>query len=100
MNKAGGRGVAQVDGKMVGGERRAEVAKWRRGTIREMDEVRRRESDERGFYGSDSGEARDEIACGWDGKRGQKGSNAVMVKKVIDEAKSEEGRENRVQGNG
>lgn len=40
-----------------------------------MDEVRRRGSDERGFYVSDTGEARDEIACGWDGKKnGQKGA--------------------------
>lgn len=34
-----------------------------------MDEVRRRGSDERGFYVSDTGEARYEIARGWDEKR-------------------------------
>ena len=31
--------------------------------------MKRRGSDERGFYGSDTGEARDEIAFGWDGEK-------------------------------
>lgn len=38
-----------------------------------MDEVRRRGSDERGFYGSDVMEVRDEIACTWYQKKGRKG---------------------------
>lgn len=56
-----------------------------------MFEVTGKGSDERGFYASDTGEARDEMACGWDGegKKAQKGSNVVMVKKVIDEGECE-----------
>lgn len=75
--------------------------KWKRGRVREMDEVRRWGSDERGFYGSDTRQVRDEIACAWyqkKKKKGQKGRNVVMVKKVIDEAKSEVGRGNRAEG--
>lgn len=43
-----------------------------------MDEVGRRRSDERGFYGSDIGEARDEIACGWDGEKKKKTTKEEM----------------------
>lgn len=60
-----------------------------------MDEVRRRERDARGFS-CFNGEARDEIGTRTRmGKKGQKGSHEVMVKKVMDEAKSEEGKRNK-----
>lgn len=85
---------------MRGDERGEEVEKWKQRRVREMDEMKTRGSDERGFYDSGTGEARDEIACGRDKKKGKRWSNVIMVKKVTDEQKSEEGRKTKSEGNG
>lgn len=61
MNKIGSRSVEKNEKKVLGGARgdRWRVSeKWKRGRIREMDEVSRRGSDERGLYRSGAGEAK------------------------------------------